>query len=57
MKKPLYADDLALVTNGKQELQDILEEWNGLGRSERVVSSWGGDGGLADLKKDKKIKG
>ena len=30
MKKLLYADDLALVTNGKQELQDTMEEWNGL---------------------------
>ena len=27
MKKLPYADDLALVANGKQE---ILEEWNGL---------------------------
>ena len=26
MKKPLYADDLALVANGKQELQETLEE-------------------------------
>ena len=26
----LYADDLALVANGKQELQETLEEWNGL---------------------------
>ena len=30
MKKLLYADDLALVVNGKQELQETLEEWNGL---------------------------
>ena len=30
MKKLLYADDLALVVNGKQELQEILEVWNGL---------------------------
>ena len=30
MKKLLYADDLALVVNGKQELQESLEEWNGL---------------------------
>ena len=30
MKKLLYADGLALVPNGKQELQEILEEWNGL---------------------------
>ena len=30
MKKLLYADSLALVTNGKQELQEIMEEWNGL---------------------------
>ena len=30
MKKLLYADDLALVANGKQELQVTLEEWNGL---------------------------
>ena len=26
----LYADDLALVANGKQELQETLEQWNGL---------------------------
>ena len=30
MKKLLYADDLALVSNGKQELQESLEEWNRL---------------------------
>ena len=30
MKKLLYADALALVANGKQELQESLEEWNGL---------------------------
>ena len=30
MTKLLYADGLALVENGKQELQAILEEWNGL---------------------------
>ena len=30
MKKRLYADDLALVANGKQELQETLEDWNGL---------------------------
>ena len=30
MKKLLYADDLAMVANGKQELHGILEEWNGL---------------------------
>ena len=30
MKKLLYADGLALEANGKQELQEILEEWNGL---------------------------
>ena len=30
VKKLLYADDLALVTNGKQELQQPLKEWNGL---------------------------
>ena len=30
MKKLLYADDLALVANGKQELQATMEEWNGL---------------------------
>ena len=29
LKKLLYADDLALVANGKQELQETLEEWNG----------------------------
>ena len=30
MKKQLYADDLALVANSKQELQEPLEEWNRL---------------------------
>ena len=30
LKKLLYADDLALVANGKQELQETLDEWNGL---------------------------
>ena len=30
MKKLLYADDLALVANGKQELHETMEEWNGL---------------------------
>ena len=30
MKKLLYADGLALVTNGKQELQEKMEEWSGL---------------------------
>ena len=30
MKKLLYVDDVALVANGKQELQDTLGVWNGL---------------------------
>ena len=30
MKKLLYADDLAMVANGKQELEETLEEWNRL---------------------------
>ena len=30
MRKLLYADDLALVANGKQELQETMEEWNEL---------------------------
>ena len=30
MKKLLFADDLTLVANGKHELQETLEEWNGL---------------------------
>ena len=30
MKKLLYADDLVLVANDKQELQETMEEWNGL---------------------------
>ena len=28
--RKLDADDLALVANGKHELQETLEEWNGL---------------------------
>ena len=27
--KSLYADDLVLVANGKEELHDTLKEWNG----------------------------
>ena len=30
MKNLLYAADLSLVANGKQELQETMEEWNGL---------------------------
>ena len=30
MKKLIYTDDLALVTNCKQELQESMEKWNGL---------------------------
>ena len=30
MKKLLYADDLTLVANGKEQLHDTLEEWNRL---------------------------
>ena len=30
MKKLLYADGLVLVANDKHELQETLEEWNGL---------------------------
>ena len=30
MKKLLYADDLAMVANGKQKLHETMEEWNGL---------------------------
>ena len=30
MKKLHYADDLALVANAIQEVQESLEEWNGL---------------------------
>ena len=30
MKKLHYADDLALVVNGKHELEETMEEWNGL---------------------------
>ena len=30
MKKLLYADDLAMVANGKKEIQETMVEWNGL---------------------------
>ena len=30
MRKLLYAGNLALMANGKQELQETLEEWKGL---------------------------
>ena len=29
-KKLLHADDLSMVGNGKQELQETQDEWNGL---------------------------
>ena len=37
MKKLLYADDLALVANGKQELQETMEEWNWLFARHRLT--------------------
>ena len=30
MRKLLYAGNLALMANGKQELQETLDEWKGL---------------------------
>ena len=30
MGKLVYADGLALVSNGKQELYETMEQWNGL---------------------------
>ena len=36
MKKLLYADDLGLVANGKQELQETMDEWNGLFTKHRL---------------------
>ena len=44
MKKLIYADDLALVANGKQELQDIVEEWNGVSTPEGRAGHRAGGG-------------
>ena len=40
MRKLLYADDLTLVASGKQELQETLEEWNGLKITPREDGSY-----------------
>ena len=31
--KMMYADDLAIIAESKQELQEVLEEWKGCSRS------------------------
>ena len=46
-KKLLYADDLALVTNGKQELQETMEEWNGVFYQTRAETGPREDGSAA----------
>ena len=30
LKKVMYADDLAMIADSKQELQEVLEEWKGV---------------------------
>ena len=47
MKKLLYADDLALVANGKHELQETMEEWNGLFTKHGLKLNYREDGSAA----------
>ena len=33
LRKMMYADDLAIIAESKEELQEMLEEWRGCSRS------------------------
>ena len=33
LRKMMYADDLAIIAESKQDLQEVLEEWKGCSRS------------------------
>ena len=33
LRKMIYADDMAIIAESKQELQEVLEEWKGCSRS------------------------
>ena len=30
LRKMMYADDLAIIAESKQDLQEVLEEWKGV---------------------------
>ena len=34
LRKMMYADDLAIIAESKQDLQEVLEEWKGLFKNE-----------------------
>ena len=56
MKKLLYADDLALVANGKQELHEALDEWSSMYTRHGLktnLEKLRGDGGPGDLQNTK----
>ena len=40
LRKTMYADDLAIIAESKQELQEVLEEWKGVFEKHGLCMSW-----------------
>ena len=43
LRKGMYANDLAMIADTKQELQELLEEWKGGGQEARTDNEPGED--------------
>ena len=39
LRKRMYANDLAMIADKKQELQEVLEEWKGVFKKEGPIMS------------------
>ena len=39
LRKGMYANDLAMIADKKQELQEVLEEWKGVFKKEGPIMS------------------
>ena len=40
LRKEMYANDLAMIADKKQELQEVLEEWKGVFKKHGPIMSW-----------------
>ena len=40
LRKGMYANDLAMIADKKQELQELLEEWKGVFKKQGPIMSW-----------------
>ena len=43
LRKGMYANDLAMIADTKQELQELLEEWKGVVKKQRTDNEPGED--------------